>query len=82
MTIIKHNQDDKMIIHKSTLILTNQWMSGENDKAPPDSRIPTDDCNRYDRIFFKSLFSITYSSNYFMKESIDAKIWRWKYDEI
>lgn len=33
MTIIKHNQDDKMTIHKSTLILTNEWMSGENDKA-------------------------------------------------
>lgn len=53
MTIIKHNQDDKMTIHKSTLILTNEWMSGENDKALPDSRIPTDKCNRYDRIFLK-----------------------------
>lgn len=41
-------------------------MSGENDKALPDSRIPTDKCNRYDRTFLKSLFSITYSSNYFM----------------
>lgn len=57
MTIIKHNQDDKMIIHKSTLMLTNDWMSGENNKALLTVGFQL--IKRYDRIFFKSLFSIT-----------------------